>query len=117
MDDTNRQGEEEDCKEKRTAVAAATPLRIAVGEPTTTFVVTDDGVVAPQLVPPGSPQRAVPVKLDMGHPIGRFDQWWALPVHRVGEPHLVSRLTEPDGLAHHTEPKGAVSPRAVPTPL
>jgi hypothetical protein len=64
------------------------------------LVVSHHLMVAAQLNPPVPPQRALPVELQMGHPVGRLHQRRSAAVSGVGQPDAVLRHAEPNLLLH-----------------
>src|SRR5262245_25013736 len=61
-------------------------------------------VLPSEHVEPGSPREAAPLMLEMRQPCRRHDQRRTFATHRIGEPHPVSRHTEPDVLHHAPAP-------------
>jgi hypothetical protein len=75
-------------------------LHLAIGQPAAALVVTHDRMARAKAAQPMPPNRASPVMLEMGEPVGRLDDRRTLAVHGVGEAHAVRRCAEPDALLH-----------------
>ncbi len=78
------------------------PLR----EPAAAFVVSDQSVLCRQFAPPMRPDRAGPVIVQVGQPVGGLDQWRPRPAGRVGEPHAVGGAAEPQPLCGQARMSG-----------
>src|SRR5215467_5126728 len=71
-------------------------LDLPVRQPVAASVVADERVVSGQLAVEMTPDRALEVELQMGHPVARLHQGRPLPDLRVCELHTVGRRAEAD---------------------
>jgi hypothetical protein len=69
-----------------------------VGEPAPSLVIANQRPLARQLAHPMAPDRALPVVLQMRHPVGRLDQRRPDSASRVGDVHAVGRGAKLDSL-------------------
>ena len=71
---------------------------VPVGQPAAPLVVADQPVAGRQVAPPVPPDRALPVVVEVGEPVGRLHQWRPVADRGVGEAHAVRRGAELDPL-------------------
>ncbi len=72
---------------------------VPVGKTAAALVVSHECVVSREFGQPRAPDRAFPVALEVGHPVGRAHERRAFADGRIGEAHAVRSGAEPDLLA------------------
>jgi hypothetical protein len=78
-------------------------LEPAVGQPAATLVIADERAPSAQLPDPVAPHRAVPLVIEVGHPVARLDQRRPFAIDRIGEADAVERGAEASLVPHRDD--------------